>query len=194
MIEQFDLHEVTLVGHSMGGGETVRYPSRHGAGRVARVVFLASTIPFVLKTADNPEGVDESYFEVQCNVLSKDRPGWLADNAPPCFGQGLPQCSVSPAMTQWLISLCLQPSLKALLDTHRVVTSTDFRSELSAIKVPTLVIHGDSDKSAPLELTGRKTARLIPGSQLKVYEGAAHGLFVTHRERLNRDLLAFIQG
>ena len=90
--------------------------------------------------------------------------------------------------------MCLQSSLKALIDCNQEVTQTDFRAEMRKIRVPTLVIHGDADQSTPLELTGRKTAQLIQGSQLKVYEGAPHGLFITHMERLNRDLLAFIKG
>ena len=90
--------------------------------------------------------------------------------------------------------MCLQASLKALLDCNRADTETDFRPELPKITTPTLIIQGDKDVSTPLELTGRKTARLIPGSQLKVYEGAPHGLMFTHMDRFNRDLLAFAKG
>lgn len=194
LIEHLDLREVTLVGHSMGGGEIVRYLSRHGAGRVARAVLLSTTTPFPLKTADNPDGVEEARFEELRAALGKDAPQWFASGAPGFFGAGLPGYSVSPEMSQWGVGLCLQTSLKALIDCNRAVAGTDFRGELRKVTVPTLVIHGDSDQSAPLDLTGRKTARLIPGSQLKVYEGAPHGLFITHMERLNGDLLAFAKG
>lgn len=189
VIEQLNLREVTLVGHSMGGGEVVRYLSRHGNSRIARVVLLASATPFMLKTADNPDGVDKKIFDHMHAMWSRDFPKWLADNARPFF---VPE--TSPEMVQWGVRMCLQSSLKALIDCNQEVTQTDFRAELRKITVPTLVIHGDADQSTPLELTGRKTARLIQGSRLKVYEGAPHGLFVTHIDRLNRDLLAFIKG
>lgn len=194
VIVELDLREVTLVGHSMGGGEIVRYLSRHGAGYVSRIVLVASITPFLLKTADNPEGVDASYFEGLRKALAKDRPRWLAEAAPAFFGAGLPSCSVSPEMMQWGVMMCLQSSLKATIDACRSFAETDFRAEMRKITVPALIIHGDKDNGAALDLTGRKSANLIPRSQLKVYEGAPHGLFITHMDRLNADLLAFIQG
>jgi non-heme chloroperoxidase len=188
VLETLDLRDVTLVGHSMASGELVRYLSRHGDGRVERLVFVApAATPFVLKTADNPDGIDASvleYFRTQ--VLLRDFPQWMADNAPPFF---VPE--TSPEMRHWLMSLMLRCSMKALIECNRAMSSTDFRAELPRIRVPTLVIHGDKDASAPLELSGRRTAQLIPGSRLEVYEGAPHGLFLTHMERLNADLLAF---
>jgi pimeloyl-ACP methyl ester carboxylesterase len=97
-------------------------------------------------------------------------------------------------MTQWLVNLALQASPRAAINMMQVQSETDFRGDMSAFTVPTLIVHGDSDMGAPLALTGKKTADAIPGSQLKVYENAAHGLFITHKEQLNRDLLTFIQG
>jgi pimeloyl-ACP methyl ester carboxylesterase len=97
----------------------------------------------------------------------------------------------SQALIDWAMRLMMQPSLKCLLDCNQAIIETDFRKELPKINVPTLIIHGDKDTSAPLELTGRRTAVLIPGAQLKVYEGAPHGLMLTHIDRLNRDLIAF---
>src|SRR5215475_2928534 len=189
VIEQLNLREVTLVGHSMGGGEVVRYLSRHGARRITRAVLVAPSTPFILKTADNPDGVDRSVFEQLRATWSKDFPKWLADNARPFFTP-----ETSPEMIQWGIRMCLQASMKALIDCNRTDTETDFRAELPRITTPTLIIHGDKDVSTPLEMTGRKTARLIPGSRLEVYEGAPHGLMFTHMDRFNRDLLAFING
>ncbi|HEX2888750.1 alpha/beta hydrolase [Vineibacter terrae] len=192
VIELLDLRDITLVGHSMSPGEIVRYLTRHGSQRVARVVMLAPITPFLLKTADNPDGIPRQAFEAVRAALAKDRARWMAEAAGPFIGVGLPGVAVSAEVTQWVIGLCMQASLKALLDLHRTLTETDFRAELRAIKVPTLILHGDHDQSAPLALTGRRTAALIPGSRLVVYENTAHGLFLTHAERVNADLMAFI--
>jgi pimeloyl-ACP methyl ester carboxylesterase len=191
VLDALDLRDVTLVGHSMAAGELVRYLSRHGDERVARLVFLApANTPFLLKTPDNPDGIDASVFEYLRNqLLLRDFPRWLADNARPFV---VPE--TSPEMMGWLMDQMRRCSMKAVIDCNRTMTTTDFRAELPRIRLPTLVIHGDRDASAPLELTGRKTARLIPGARLEVYEGAPHGLFVTHMERLNGDLLAFAKG
>jgi len=189
VIERLDLREVTLVGHSMGGGEIIRYLSRHGAKRITRVALVSPSLPFIMKTADNPDGVDKSVFDRMRAKWSRDFPKWLADNARPFFTP-----ETSPEMIQWGVRMCMQASLKALIDCNRANNETDFRAELPKITVPTLIIHGDKDVSTPLELTGRKTARLIPGSQLKVYEGAPHGLMFTHMDHFNHDLLAFING
>jgi pimeloyl-ACP methyl ester carboxylesterase len=189
VIERLNLREVTLVGHSMGCGVVVRYLSSHGPRRVARVALVSPSLPFLLKTEDNPDGVDKSVFERLRARWGKDFPKWLADNAWPFF---MPE--TSPEMVQWGVRMCMQASLKALIDCNRVDTETDFRAELPKITTPTLIIHGDKDVSTPLESTGRKTARLIPGSRLEVYEGAPHGLMFTHMDRFNRDLHDFIKG
>ena len=189
VIEQLELHDVVLVGHSMGAGEVVRYLSRHGSSRISRILLLAPTMPFILKTADNPDGVDKEALQRTRILLATDFPKWLAANAAPFF-----RPETTPGMIEWGIDMCYQASLKALIDTNIAGTETDFRAELRKVTLPALIIHGDSDSSAPLDFTGRRTAQLIPGSELKVYSGAPHGLFITHMERLNRDLLAFVTG
>ncbi len=188
VIEQLDLREVTLVGHSMSGGEIVRYLSRHGAGRVSRIVLVAPTTPFLLKTADNPDGVPQEAFDQVRAQLSADYPKWLVDNARPFF-----VASTSQAMMDWVLGMMTLASLKALLDCNQAFVQTDFRAELPKISVPTLIIQGDKDASTPLDLTGRRTAKMIPGAELKVYEGGPHGLMFTHMDRFNRDLIAFAQ-
>ena len=189
VIERLDLHAVTLVGHSMGCMEVVRYLSRHGAGRIARIAMVAPNTPLIVKTADNPDGVDRRVLDGALARLSRDRQYVIATAATAFFGA--PINSVSAEMMQWWTNMILKCSLRVLLDLRRMFTETDFRSELSKISLPTVIIHGDSDTSAPIDRTGRKTASLISGSQLKVYEGAAHGLPITHMDRLNQDLLAF---
>lgn len=192
LIAHLDLRDAALVGHSMGCGVIARYLSRHGAGRVARVVLAATTTPFPMKTTDNPDGLDGSVFEGALARMRQDRARYVADIAPGFFGVGLPGCATSPEMMQWGIALALQASPKASVEMFRTNFSTDQRADLGAVTVPTLVLHGDRDQSCPLGLTGRETARLIPGSRLVVYEGAPHGLFLTHTDRFNSDLLDFI--
>ena len=188
VLDRLDLKEVTLVGYSMASGEMVRYITRHGAARIARLAFIApAATPFLTRTADNPNGIPAEKFEYfRRNMLLADYPKWLEDNKKPFF-----TAETSPQIQDWVKGLMLTTSLKAAVECNRSATSTDFRAELPKIGRPTIVIQGDRDASAPLDLTGRPTAALIAGAELKVYEGAPHGLFVTHKDRLNTDLLAF---
>lgn len=192
VLEQLDLRQVTLVGQSMACGEIVRYLSRHGSERVARIVLVGTITPFALKTDDNPDGTDAAALENTRKILSKERPHPIAAAAPAFFGA--PKNNVSQEVMDWWVRILVDGcSLKVMLDLQKMFTETDFRPELRKISVPTLLVHGDNDTSTPLEKTARKTVPLIAGSQLKVYEGAAHGLPFTHADRLNADLLAFAQ-
>ncbi|MFM0281062.1 alpha/beta hydrolase [Paraburkholderia sediminicola] len=188
VLSTLDLSNVTLVGHSIASGEAVRYLTRHGSARVARIAFIApAATPYLLKTEDNPNGIDAALFEQGRAALSRSFPDWIEANAAPYFGPG-----VSRAPLDWTIRMMLQTSHQAMLELAHVQTITDFRAELARVRVPSLVVHGDRDASAPLELTGRPTAALIAGASLNVYEGAGHGLYFTHAEKLNQDLLAFL--
>jgi non-heme chloroperoxidase len=192
VLEHLDLRDVTLVAHSMGSGDAVRYLTRHGGGRVARLVLLAPTTPFVLKTPDNADGVDTDLFAGRRVEWREDFGRWIEENEGPYFGDGLPACEVSSLLRDWTKSDMLTTTLQAAIEFQRSAVETDFRDELATLSVPTLVVQGDADASAPLPLTGMRTADLIPNCQLLVYENAPHGLYLTHRERLNRDLLDFI--
>ena len=187
VIESLDLRGVTLIGHSFGCGEIVRYLSRHGSSRTARVVLISPTLPFMTKTPDNPDGVDRALWDGLRSRAMSDFPQVLAETVRPTGETSLPTY-------EWVFRMFEQASLKALLDCNRVGQQTDYRSELPKISVPTIIIQGDKDLSAPLEWTGRKTAALIPRSRLVVYEGAPHGLMLTHVSRLNADLHSFIVG
>lgn len=189
LVQQLDLHDVTLVGHSAGCGDIVRYVSRHGTGRVKCAVLLAPLTPLLVKTGDNPEGLDESVLAADAQAMRRDVPQWCADNAPPFFGER----SVSPGLVDWVMRQVVDVPLKVLLETAAVSAATDFRPELSSFTVPTLIIHGALDASAPIEITGRRTAALLSDSRLIVYEGSGHGLYAADHERLNSDVLAFVQ-
>jgi non-heme chloroperoxidase len=168
VLDALELQNVTLVAHSMAGGEAVRYLSRHGPKRIARVALLGATLPFLTKTADNPNGIDPAVFENgRRNVLMRDFPKALRDNMRPFV---LPE--TSQALLDWVAGLMLECSMKALVDCNKSLTATDFRPELAKLSVPTLIVHGDKDVSAPLAITGRKTAALLPHATVKIYEGA----------------------
>jgi non-heme chloroperoxidase len=187
VLEALDLQNVTLVAHSMAGGEAVRYLSKYGSKRVARVALLGATLPFMTRTADNPDGIDPAVFEnARRNVLMRDFPKALHDNLRPFV-----VAETSQPLLDWIEGLMLQCSMRALLDCNKALSATDFRPELAKLTVPTLIVHGDKDVSAPLAITGRKTAALMPSATVKIYEGAPHGLFLTHAERLNKDLQEF---
>ncbi|TDN69878.1 alpha/beta hydrolase [Paraburkholderia sp. BL10I2N1] len=189
VLDTLDVSGVTLVAHSFASGEIVRYVSRHDAGRIARLVFVApAATPFLLKTADNPNGVDADVFEETRAALAKSFPDWIEANAAPYFAPGTSRLAID-----WTSAMMLQTSLQAAIELNRIQTTTDFRDELADIRLPALIVHGDCDASAPLELTGRPTARSIPNARLKVYEGAGHGLYLTRAEQLNKDLVEFVR-
>jgi pimeloyl-ACP methyl ester carboxylesterase len=190
VLDVLDLRGVMLVGHSMGPGEIVRYLTRHGSDRVARIALLGTITPLLHRTVDNPDGTDAAYFETfRRDELMRDFPKWIEDTLPPFVTS-----QTTPQMSDWVRGMALGASGKALLDCNRAITTADFRDELPKITVPTLVIHGDQDVTCPIDPTARRTAELVTGAKLKVYEGAPHGLFVTHIDRLNQNLLDFARG
>ncbi len=194
LLDQLDLTGVTLVGFSMGGGEVARYVARHGTQRVARAVLVAAVTPYLLKDAGNEDGVDRSVFDGIVQGLQKDRPGFLATFGKQFYGVGPLTFSISSEFLQWSHNLALLASPKATLDCVRAFSETDFRADLKALTVPTLIIHGDADATVPAKVSAEKAVKLVPHAELKIYAGAPHGLFYTERDRLNADLLAFIGG
>lgn len=191
VLQQLDLREVTLVGHSMGGGEIARYLARHGAARVARAVLVSAATPFLRCTPDHPVGLTDEEIDALSRALSRDRHGWFASGADGYFARGGSGCWVSPALVDATLRMCVSTPLPVQLACLRTYTGTDYRDDLAGLRAPVLIVHGDADASAPLELTGRASAALVPGARLDVYAGAPHGLYVTEQDRLSADLLAF---
>ena len=188
VIDQLDLHDVILVGHSMGGGEIVRYVSRHGAERVGGVILVSSTTPFMKQTADNPDGVPVEVADAVRAAIATDFPGWCADIADDYFAP-----ETSRAMKEWSASLALQTSLLACIELDHTFSDADFRSELAALTVPAAVIHGGADIFVPADLCAHRTAALLPHASLHIYDDAPHGLPLTHIERLSSDVISFAQ-
>jgi pimeloyl-ACP methyl ester carboxylesterase len=190
VMDALELQNAVLVGHSMGGAEVVRYLTRYRSRRVAHAVLIAPTTPFTMKTDDNPGGTPREALEKFRELFKDDLPRRAAEAAPDFFG--VPENSVSTETMDWWCRMFLdRVSIKVLTEMNKVQTETDFRSELRTIQTPTLILHGDIDKSALLDKTGRPTHELIPGSRLLVYENAAHALPYTHTERMLADIVAF---
>jgi pimeloyl-ACP methyl ester carboxylesterase len=182
LMEQLDLRDVTLVGYSMGSGEIARYLSRHGTGRVARVVLVSPVAP-----APATAAMSDTFIA----GLKKDRPAFMTGGLPLFLGK---DSSVSPAMTQWVLDQFVRASPKAIIECTRSIATGDHRADLREMTMPTLIIQGDKDEVCPLDLTGRKLAQAISGSELRIYEGAPHGIVLTHRDRFTHDLLSFARG
>ena len=189
VIDGLKLDGVTIVAHSMGGTEVARYFARHGGRGVARVVLVGTITPCLMKRADNPGGIDPAMLAAGADLLARDFPAWIAANTKPFF---IPETSA--AMVAWGQAMMMSTSLLAAAQLAQANFTTDFRADVRKINVPTRIIHGDRDASAPLALTARATAALLPQATLSVYEGAPHGLPLTHVERLNAELLGFLKG
>jgi non-heme chloroperoxidase len=188
IIERLSLRGVTLVAHSMASGEVARYAARHGTRRIDRIVLVGPTTPFLMRTPDNPDGLPREAMAASRARLAVDFPGQIGAQIRPFFSD-----RTSPDMIEWVKRMMLQTSLQAVLECARALQETDFRTDVARIDVPTLVIHGDSDQSAPLALTGRRTAGLIQGARMEICQGGPHGIPVTHVEWLNGQLLGFIR-
>jgi pimeloyl-ACP methyl ester carboxylesterase len=193
LMTKLDLRDVTLVGFSMGGGEVARYPAAFGTARVSKVAFLAAITPALLKSADNPEGVDVSVFDGIRAGLTKDRPAFLTEffknfyNLDVTLGK---QISEEAVRLSWHIGAHASPK-----GSHDLVAAwgTDFRKDLERLELPTLVVHGDADRILPIAVTGKRTHELIKGSQLVTIAGGTHGLNWTHADEVNQALLAFLK-
>jgi non-heme chloroperoxidase len=193
LIERLDLHEVVLVGHSTGGGEVTRYIGRHGTTRIAKAVLVGAIPPLMLKTDANPGGTPIEAFDAIRAGVSGDRSQFYKDLSAPFYGANRVGSAVSQGVRDsfWLWSM--QVGLKGAYDCIKAFSETDLTEDLKRIDVPTLIIHGDDDQIVPIGDSALLSSKLVTGSTLKVYPGAPHGLFATHKDAFNADLLAFIK-
>lgn len=192
VLDELDLQDVTLVGFSMGGGEIAKYFSLYGGARVSKVVLISAVVPYMLKTDSNPDGTPKEVFEDMTEKMLDDRPGFLQTFGKAFFGVGLVSHPVSDAFLDNNLVRTMNSSPIATAECAKSFAFTDFRNDVVNINVPTLIIHGDDDKTVPIEAAGQQSAKLIPNAIFKIYEGAPHGLWYTEKEKLNKDLLEFI--
>jgi non-heme chloroperoxidase len=193
VIETLELKNVTLVGHSTGGGEVVRYIGRHGIKRVAKAVLIGAVPPLMLKTAANPEGLPLEVFDsIRAGVLN-DRSQFYKNLAIQFYGANRPGAKVAQGVLDqfWLWSM--QSGLKNAYECIKAFSETDFTEDLRKIDVPTLILHGEDDQIVPVNDSARKSELLIKGARAIYYPGAPHGLTATHQDQLNPDLLAFLR-
>lgn len=194
VIEALDLEDVTLVGHSTGGGEVARYIARHGTTRVAKAVLIAAVPPIMVQSANNPEGLPIAVFDEMRQNLMADRSQFYKELAVKFYGANRAGANVSQGILDqfWLWSM--QAGLLNAYASIKAFSETDFTDDLKRFDVPTLVMHGEDDQIVPVKDSARKSARLIKGAKEMYYPGAPHGLTATLQDRVNADLLDFIRG
>ena len=151
-------------------------------------MLIGSVVPYMLQTPDNPKGVPQAVFDQMAQGIAADRPKFWAGFFPDFYGAG-----VSDEVIAWSCQVAMQGSLKATLDCAKAFSSTDFRPDLKAVRVPTLIIHGTEDATVPIEVSSRQAAKGIAGSVLTEYEGGPHGLLASHADRIRADVLAFLR-
>jgi non-heme chloroperoxidase len=193
VIEDLDLTDVTIVGFSMGGGEVARYLSTHGDERIHSAVFAAAVPPYLPTTDDNPEGpLDDATAKSFEDGITSDRDAFFDQFTTMFFSAG-DDLKVTEEQRQEALALCKQSDKDAAEGCMQAFATTDFRDDLPKIKVPTLVIHGDSDGIVPFEGSGKRTHETVAGSELVLVKDAPHGFNVSHAAEFNQALLAFLE-
>jgi pimeloyl-ACP methyl ester carboxylesterase len=194
IITQLNLVKPALVGFSMGGGEVARYLGKYGSSNASKAILISSVTPYLLKGDSNPDGVDKSVFDEILEGLRTDRPHFLSGFGVKFFGNGFLEKKVSTEMLQWTLQVAMLGSLRATLECGKAFAMTDFRGDMAAFDIPTLLIHGTADQTVPIDSSARRAVSMIKNASLIEYEGEPHGLHATAKDRLNEDLLAFLRG
>jgi non-heme chloroperoxidase len=193
LLELLDLKEVTLIGHSAGGGEVARYIGRHGTSLIARSVLLSAVPPLMLKTEANPIGLPMEEFDKIRTGVTSDRSQFFMDLTTPFYGANREGHKVTQGVRDAFWFRCMQGGLKNELDCIKAFSETDFTKDLKKFDIPTLIIHGDDDQIVPIGASAMLSSKLVKNAILKIYPGGSHGLADTHKDQLNADLLAFVK-
>ncbi|WP_434682155.1 alpha/beta hydrolase (plasmid) [Pseudomonas sp. R1-18] len=194
VIKTLDLKDVTLVGFSTGGGEVARYIGRHGTDRVKKAALISAVPPMMLKTPDYPGGLPIEVFDGLRKASLENRSQLYRDIASgPFFGFNREGAKPSQGLIDSFWAQGMQAGHKNTYDSIAAFSATDFRADLARFDVPTLIVHGDDDQIVPIQASAHAAAKLVKNAKLIVYPGAPHGLADTHKDRLNQDLLTFLQ-
>lgn len=193
LIHHLELSEVVLAGFSMGGGEVARYIGIFGTAKISKAILISAVTPFMLKTDDNPEGVDQSVFEGMKENIKKDRTRFMK-----AFGKGFVNYEenkekISTAQVEFNWNIACHASPKATLDCVDAFGTTDFREDCKKFNIPTLIVHGDADNIVPIEVSGERAKEFISDATYNVIHNAPHGLMMTHSAELNQMLLDFLK-
>ncbi|MGP4115247.1 alpha/beta fold hydrolase [Streptomyces sp. 4N509B] len=194
LLTDLDLTDVTLVAHSMGGGELARYIGRHGTRRVRSAVLLSAIPPLMLRTPENPEGVPQKVFDdIKAGILSERSQFWR-DTAPSFFSADRRHSRATQGNLDAFWYMAMAENIQAGVACVDAFSATDFHEDLRAFDIPTLIVHGDDDQIVPIDATARKSVEIIPDAELKVYEGGSHGIALVpgDKEKFTSDLLAFL--
>lgn len=193
LLEELDLTDVTLVGFSMGGGEVARFLSKYNnEGRVSKAVFVSAVTPFLLKTDDNETGLPKEQFDGIREQLEEDRAKFLAGFGKDFYGVNLLSHPVSNEILQHDHNLAMQASGYSTIKAMQAWSTTDFREDLRHVRIPTLIIHGKEDGTVPIAASSDETVKYIPHAQYFVYDDAPHGLYYTHKNKFNEDIINFM--
>ncbi|VVD90695.1 alpha/beta fold hydrolase [Pandoraea fibrosis] len=193
LIESLDLKQITMVGHSTGGGEVARYIGRHGNRRVAKAVLIGAVPPVMVKSATNPDGLPIEVFDRIREGVANDRSQFYKDLAVPFYGANRAGAKVSQGLLDQFWLWGMQSGQKNAYECVKAFSETDFTEDLKKIEVPTLFIHGEDDQIVPVHAAAKKAARLVKRAKEIYYPGAPHGLTATLQDRVNADLLAFLR-
>jgi non-heme chloroperoxidase len=193
LVRELDLEDVVHIGHSTGGGEVVRYIGRHGTGRVAKVVLIGAIPPVMLRSASNPGGLPIDVFDGLRDKVLRDRPQFFRDLSLPFYGYNRPGAKISDGVRDAFWLQGMMAGMPASYFCIKAFSETDLTADLARVDRPTLFIHGDDDQIVPIADSALLASKLVPGARLIVYEGAPHGLCTTEKDRVNADLLAFLQ-
>ena len=185
LLDELGLEGAALIGFSMGAGEVARYIARHGTARVSKAVLMGGVVPGLLD-------VPRSVFDGMIDTLQDDRPGFLEGFGKVFFGVSLLTFSVSSALLAWSQGMALMGSARATIECVKAFSGTDFTADCAKMTVPTLIQHGDADATVPFDVSAKRAAAMIAGSELIVYKGAPHALFYTERKKVNEDLVRFL--
>ena len=193
VVTALNLKDAIHVGHSTGGGEVARYIGRHGTARVARVVLISAAVPLLARTEANPNGLPPEELEKLLGGMLADRAQFFKELSVPFYGANRPGAKVSDGTRESFWLQAMLAGLEAVYGSVKSLGESDFTDDLRKLDVPTLVLHGDDDQIVPIDITGRRTVKLVKGAKLVEVKGGPHGMCTTHKDLINAELLKFFQ-